>query len=80
MNEKNMHGRVFKKLREERGYKLKDVAGDIISTRTLTRFEADETSLSISTFEKILENLGIGYLEYLGYYYEAMGRCIQSLI
>ena len=30
MNEKNMHGRVFKKLREERGYKSKDVAGDII--------------------------------------------------
>ena len=74
MKEKNKHGRVFKKLREERGYKLKDVAGDIISTRTLTRFEADETSLSISIFEKILENLGIGYLEYLGYYYEAMGE------
>ena len=74
MKEKNKHGRVFKKLREGRGYKLKDVAGDIISTRTLTRFEADETSLSISIFEKILENLGIGYLEYLGYYYEAMGE------
>lgn len=74
MKEKNKHGRVFKKLREERGYKLKDVAGDIISTRTLTRFEADETSLSILIFEKILENLGIGYLEYLGYYYEAMGE------
>lgn len=74
MKEKNKHGRVFKKLREERGYKLKDVAGDIISTRTLTRFEADETSLSISIFEKILENLGVGYLEYLGYYYEAMGE------
>ena len=38
MNEKNMHGRVFKNLREERGYKSKDVAGNIISTRTLTRF------------------------------------------
>ena len=74
MKEKNKHGRVFKKLREGRGYKLKDVAGDIISTRTLTRFEADETSLSISIFEKILENLGVGYLEYLGYYYEAMGE------
>ena len=74
MKEKNKHGRVFKKLREERGYKLKDVAGDIISTRTLTRFEADETSLPISIFEKILENLGVGYLEYLGYYYEAMGE------
>lgn len=68
MNEKNMHGRIFKKLREERGYKSKDVAGDVISTRTLTRFEADETSLSISTFEKLLENCGILPLDYLAYY------------
>ena len=51
MNEKNMHGRVFKKLREERGYKLKDVAGDVIYTRTLNRFEADETSLPIATLK-----------------------------
>ena len=51
MNEKNMHGRGFKELREERGYKIKDVAGDVISTRTLTRFEADETSLPIATLK-----------------------------
>ena len=70
MNEKNMHGRVFKKLREERGYKSKNVAGDIISTRTLTRFEADETSLPIATFEKLLENCGISYLDFLVYYYD----------
>ncbi len=70
MNEKNMHGRVFKKLREERGYKSKDVAGDIISTRTLTRFEADETSLPIATFEKLLENCGVLLLDYLTYYYD----------
>ena len=70
MNEKNLHGRVFKKLREERGYKLKDVAGDVISTRTLTRFENDETSLSIATFEKILENCGVSYLDFLVYYYD----------
>ena len=61
MNEKNMHGRIFKKLREERGYKLKDVAGDVISTRTLTRFEADETSLPIATFEKLLKKLWFGF-------------------
>jgi len=70
MNEKNMHGRVFKKLREERGYKLKDVAGDVISTRTLNRFEADETSLPIATFEKLLENCGVSYLDFLVYYYD----------
>ena len=68
MDKKNMHGRVFKKLREERGYKSKDVAGDVISTRTLTRFEADETSLSISTFEKLLENCGVLPIDYLAYY------------
>ena len=68
MNEKNMHGRVFKKLREERGYKLKDVAGDVISTRTLTRFEADETSVSVAVFEKLLKNCGLDSLDYLAYY------------
>lgn len=68
MNEKNMHGRVFKKLREERGYKLKDIAGDVISTRTLTRFEADETSLPIATFEKLLKNCDLASVDYLAHY------------
>ena len=68
MNEKNLHGSIFKKLREERGYKLKDVAGDVISTRTLMRFESDETSISIAIFEKLLENLDINYLDYFTFY------------
>ena len=68
MNDNKMHGRVLKKLREERGYKLKDVAGDVISTRTLMRFEADETSISISIFEKLLDNLNINYLDYFSFY------------
>ena len=70
MNEKNIHGRIFKKLREERGYKLKDVAGDVISTRTLTRFENDETSLPIAIFEKLLKNCGLTSVDYLIYYVE----------
>ena len=68
MSEKNMHGRIFKKLREERGYKLKDVAGDVISTRTLTRFEADETSVSVVVFEKLLKNCDLDSVDYLIYY------------
>ena len=68
MNEKNIHGSVFKKLREERGYKLKEVAGDVISTRTLTRFEADETSVSVAVFEKLLKNCDLVSLDYLAYY------------
>ena len=68
MDKKNKHGSIFKKLREERGYKSNDVACYVISTRTLTRFEADETSLSNATFEKLLENCGILPLDYLVYY------------
>jgi len=70
MDKKNLHGSIFKKLREEREYKLKDVAGDVVSTRTLMRFEADETSIPIATFEKLLENLNINYLDYLTVYYD----------
>ena len=70
MDVKNVHGSIFKKLREEREYKLKDVAGDVVSTRTLMRFEADETSIPIATFEKLLENLNINYLDYLTVYYD----------
>lgn len=70
MDKKNLHGSIFKKLREEREYKLKDVAGDVVSIRTLMRFEADETSIPIATFEKLLENLNINYLDYLTVYYD----------
>ena len=38
MEEKTMHVKIFKHLRLERGYKLKDVAGDVVSVQTLRRF------------------------------------------
>ena len=67
MQEFNIHGKLFKKIREDRGLKLKDVAGDVISTRTLMRFEADETSISLAVFNRLLINCGIGYVDYFGY-------------
>ena len=65
MTNKSIHGKVFKELRLERGVKLKDAAGEVISVQTLRRFEADETSVSLVVFEKLLGSLGIGYIEYL---------------
>lgn len=65
MKYKSEHGKIFKKLRLERGLKLKEVAGDIISTQTLRRFKADETSVSIAVLEKLLENLGVDYIDYM---------------
>ena len=65
MTNKSIHGKVFKELRLERGVKLKDAAGEVVSVQTLRRFEADETSVSLVVFEKLLGSLGIGYIEYL---------------
>lgn len=35
MTNKSIHGKVFKELRLERGVKLKDAAGEVISAQTL---------------------------------------------
>ena len=68
MNDNNIHGKIFKKIREERGIKLKDAAGTAISARTLIRFEADETSVTLEVFEQLLRNIGIGYQDYFSEY------------
>ena len=70
MDKRNLHGSIFKKLREERGYKLKDVADGVVSTRTLMRFEADETSITLAFFDKLLDNCDLGYLDYYKYFHE----------
>ena len=64
MDENKMHGKIFKQIREGRGVKLKDAAGDAISVRTLIRFEADETSVSLEIFEQLLRNIGVSYHDY----------------
>lgn len=68
MDDKNIHGKIFKKIREERRVKLKDAAGNAISARTLIRFEADETSVSLEVFEQLLRNIGICYQDYFSEY------------
>ena len=68
MDDNKMHGKIFKQMREGRGIKLKDAAGDAISVRPLLRFEADETSVSVEIFEQLLRNIGIGYHDYFSEY------------
>ena len=80
MDEKKIHGKVFKKIREERGIKLKDAAGDAISVRTLIRFEADETSVSLDVFEKLLVNIGIKYHDYFSEYIPLVGFDISEFL
>jgi len=80
VDEKKIHGKVFKQIREERGIKLKDAAGDAISVRTLIRFEADETSVSLDVFEKLLVNIGIKYHDYFSEYIPLVGFDISEFL
>ena len=54
MNNKSEYGKIFKQLRLERGLRLEEVAGDVISTQILRCFEADETSILLVIFEKLI--------------------------
>lgn len=65
MKQKGTHGKIFRKLRKERNLKLKDVAGAVVSPQTLRRFETGETSVPLSVFERLLQNVGITFQDFL---------------
>ena len=58
-------GEIFKKFRESRGLKLKDVAKAGISTSQLSRFEKGETDLTISKFMLILNEINMPIDEFM---------------
>ena len=80
MDDNKIHGKIFKQIREGRGVKLKDAAGDAISVRTLIRFEADETSVSLEIFEQLLRNIGISYHDYFSEYIPLVGFDISEFL
>ena len=80
MDIKRIHGKVFKQIREGRGVKLKDAAEDAISVRTLIRFEADETSVSLEIFEQLLRNIGVSYHDYFSEYIPLVGFDISEFL
>ena len=58
-------GEIFKKFRESRGLRLKDVAKAGISTSQLSRFEKGETDLTISKFMFILDEINMSIDEFM---------------
>ena len=58
-------GEIFKKFRESRGLRLKDVAKAGISTSQLSRFEKGETDLTISKFMFILDEINMPIDEFM---------------
>lgn len=58
-------GEIFKKFRESRGLRLKDLTKAGISTSQLSRFEKGETDLTISKFIHILNEINMPIDEFM---------------
>ena len=58
-------GEIFKKFRESRGLRLKDLTKAGISTSQLSRFEKGETDLAISKFIHILNEINMPIDEFM---------------
>lgn len=70
-------GAAFRKLRQQRGYKLKEAAGDIVSPQFLSRFERDLASISVDKFSRLLVRIGASWNDFLRCY---NGDCLTHLI
>ena len=58
-------GKIFKKYRESRQLKLRDIASKELSTSQISRFENGESDLTITKFIAILKKMNISIDEYL---------------
>ncbi|MBF0819790.1 helix-turn-helix domain-containing protein [Streptococcus acidominimus] len=58
-------GKIFKKFRESRGLRLKDVARAGISMSQLSRFEKGDTDLTITKFMSILDEINMSIDEFM---------------
>ena len=58
-------GDIYKKFRESRGIKLKDVAKSGVSASQLSRFERGESDLTITKFILALDEINISIDEFM---------------
>ncbi|MGT2756429.1 helix-turn-helix domain-containing protein [Streptococcus ovuberis] len=71
------YGTAFRKLRQQRGYKLKEAAEGIVSPQFLSRFERDLAGISIDKFGRLLVRIGASWNDFLRCY---KGDSITQLI
>ena len=59
------YGQVLRRLREEKGYSLRQVSKGILSTSFLSKFERGESNISLSHFIDIIERMNISLDEFV---------------
>ena len=59
------YGQVLRRLREEKGYSLRQVSKGVLSTSFLSKFERGESNISLSHFIDIIERMNISLDEFV---------------
>jgi len=58
------YGETFRKIREEKGYSMKQVAEGIVSISFLSKFERGDSDISLSLFVQLLDRLFLSFDEF----------------
>lgn len=77
MEEFLTYGAAFKYLRESRGFTIKKACQDIISPQFLSKFEKDNSSISLENFSRLLVRLGATWNDFFKIY---QGESTEFLI
>lgn len=64
---KKMYGKIFKELRLNKGYSIKEISSSEISNATISKFEHGVSMISIDKFFRILSNINVSPEEFFLY-------------
>lgn len=62
-----MFGEMVRQLRRDKGLTLEDLSDNILSTSQLSRFEREESEVTIGIFHQLLQRLGLDYEEFMAF-------------
>ncbi|MBP2624230.1 helix-turn-helix domain-containing protein [Streptococcus oricebi] len=79
-NSLTTYGAAFRKLRQDRGFNLKEAAGDIISPQFLSKFERNQSGITLENFGRLLVRIGASWDDFLNYFEgESVNRLLGEM-
>lgn len=60
----NNYGEIFRTIREQKGYTMKQVSHDIVSISFLSKFERGDSDISLTSFIELLQRISVTFEEF----------------
>lgn len=75
---KKIYGKIFKELRLNKGYSIKEITDSDVSNATISKFEHGAAMISIDKFFRILSNINVSPSEFSMYIEDQLGVLYSS--